>query len=97
MPIIDNEIREVIYARDGYRCLRCHREDRLTIDHIIPLSKGGSNSMDNYQTLCSPCNLWKGNMVKSFIGNKHIVPPISAVEEKIMRLQTGTTMRFKKR
>jgi 5-methylcytosine-specific restriction endonuclease McrA len=33
----------------------------MTIDHIIPKSKGGPHQLDNLQTLCFPCNLKKGN------------------------------------
>ena len=33
----------------------------MTIDHIIPKSKGGLNCMDNYQIMCSPCNNKKAN------------------------------------
>lgn len=35
----------------------------MTIDHIIPKSKGGPNSLDNYQPMCQPCNSLKGNII----------------------------------
>jgi 5-methylcytosine-specific restriction endonuclease McrA len=37
------------------------KEVMLTKDHIIPRSKGGSNDIGNYQTMCSKCNWDKGN------------------------------------
>jgi 5-methylcytosine-specific restriction endonuclease McrA len=33
----------------------------MTVDHIIPKSKGGPNHIDNYQPMCEPCNAKKGN------------------------------------
>lgn len=52
--------RAYIYRRDGYACLRCGTGHDLTIDHVIPESMGGSSNPSNYQTLCGPCNSWKG-------------------------------------
>ena len=38
------------------RCLRCGEKKRLTVDHVIPISKGGANTIDNIQPLCFECN-----------------------------------------
>lgn len=46
----------------GGRCLCCGRTDvRLTVDHIVPISKGGSSDIGNIQCLCVQCNSSKGN------------------------------------
>lgn len=46
-----------------YHCLACRKKvgfDKLTVDHIKPLAKGGDNTIDNIQPLCMPCNSSKG-------------------------------------
>lgn len=41
----------------GYKCLCCGRTDvKLTADHVIPVSRGGSSNIDNIQPLCGACN-----------------------------------------
>jgi 5-methylcytosine-specific restriction endonuclease McrA len=47
----------------GHRCVRCGRKDRLTRDHVIPLSKGGDDRIENIQPLCHWCNARKGARV----------------------------------
>lgn len=42
-------------------CTKCKKLDYLTIDHIIPLSKGGTNEINNIQYLCIKCNCLKSN------------------------------------
>lgn len=55
--------RQRIYERDGYRCVRCGLTEvsYLSIDHIVPVSQGGTNKDINLQTLCKTCNVAKGD------------------------------------
>lgn len=43
------------------RCLCCGEQVKLTVDHVIPISKAGRNDIANIQPLCLPCNMLKGN------------------------------------
>ena len=47
--------------RDGYKCASCESGYDLTVDHVTPLSKGGSDDLSNLQLLCAPCNSSKGD------------------------------------
>ena len=50
-----------ILRRDGYRCQYCGRQiSQLTIDHIVPRSKGGGHSWENLVAACPQCNRRKG-------------------------------------
>lgn len=42
-------------------CLKCGSTENLEIDHVVPLSLGGSNEQSNWQVLCKSCNCSKGN------------------------------------
>ncbi len=54
--------RRAIFARDGWTCQYCGSErGTLTIDHVIPRSKGGTSAWDNIVTCCAPCNRRKGD------------------------------------
>ena len=50
---------------DRFRCHYCGTEDALTIDHIIPRSKGGQDCLSNYVTACHSCNASKRNKTYS--------------------------------
>jgi 5-methylcytosine-specific restriction enzyme A len=63
---IPPEVRKYVFQRDKYQCQSCGKisgETQLTIDHIIPLSRGGKNDISNLQTLCLTCNQQKNNNI----------------------------------
>ena len=53
--------RHRVFRRDNNECVYCGSKKELTIDHVIPRSKGGKNTWDNLVTCCQKCNLKKGN------------------------------------
>jgi 5-methylcytosine-specific restriction endonuclease McrA len=54
--------RRALFARDGWRCVYCGTSTgRLTLDHVVPRSRGGESSWENVVTSCAPCNLRKGD------------------------------------
>jgi 5-methylcytosine-specific restriction endonuclease McrA len=53
--------RQRLYKRDNNECAYCGSKKELTIDHIIPKSRGGKNTWNNLITCCLPCNLKKGD------------------------------------
>lgn len=63
-PPIPDSVRAMVYARDGHACRRCGATADLSIDHIHPFSKGGSDDPENFQTLCRSCNSRKGARIE---------------------------------
>lgn len=55
--------RRRIKRRDGHRCVYCSSPGPLTVDHIVPICKGGTNDDVNLMTVCDPCNQHKGNRI----------------------------------
>jgi hypothetical protein len=62
-PTIPDDVRSAVYDRDGWACVRCKARQPLSLDHIWPWSLGGTDTVDNLQTLCIPCNSSKGARV----------------------------------
>jgi len=59
--LIPQDIRWTVFRRDGYRCVHCGSPIDLGIDHIQPVSSGGSNDPSNLQTLCRVCSSVKSD------------------------------------
>lgn len=59
-PHIAQDVKVLVWQRDGGRCVTCDSQSNLEFDHIIPLAMGGSNTARNLQLLCEPCNRRKG-------------------------------------
>ena len=54
--------RRVLFARDGWQCAYCgSSSNRLTLDHVVPRSRGGESVWENVVTSCAPCNHRKGD------------------------------------
>ena len=60
---IPEEVRIAVWRRDGGKCSRCASREKLEYDHIIPVSKGGSNTVRNVELLCESCNRKKKNNI----------------------------------
>ncbi|WP_086003387.1 HNH endonuclease [Pedobacter agri] len=56
---IPQAVKDMVWNRDGGRCVICASKEKLEFDHIIPFSKGGSNTYRNIQLLCEGCNRTK--------------------------------------
>lgn len=66
-------VRQQVFARDGFRCLYCHRSllrrrrypprcpHRPTLDHVVPRSQNGGYTTTNLITACAECNHRRGN------------------------------------
>lgn len=54
--------RRAVFARDAWTCQYCGQErGNLTVDHVVPRSKGGGSGWENIVTCCAPCNRRKGD------------------------------------
>jgi 5-methylcytosine-specific restriction endonuclease McrA len=53
--------RRALFARDGWRCQYCGSAAKLTLDHVVPRSRGGDSVWENVVTSCAACNLRKGD------------------------------------
>lgn len=57
---IPKDVQRFVRERDGDECVLCGSTVKLHLDHIIPVSKGGGNQVENLRVLCQDCNLRKG-------------------------------------
>jgi 5-methylcytosine-specific restriction endonuclease McrA len=70
--------RRNLYRRDGHRCQYCKRREptgKLSIDHVIPRSRGGPTSWENCVLACVRCNTKKGNRTPKESGLTLLKPP----------------------
>ena len=75
--------RRAVFARDGWTCQYCGSRSNLTVDHVIPRSKGGLSSWENIVASCAPCNRRKGDRLPNQIGHDPAARPAHAAARKI--------------
>jgi 5-methylcytosine-specific restriction endonuclease McrA len=81
--------RRALFARDGWRCVYCgNASGRLTLDHVIPRSKGGDSVWENVVTSCAPCNLRKGNRLPHEVHMELHTQPRAPAPVLFIRLAT---------
>ncbi len=59
--IVSVTVRREVWRRDQGRCVSCGSMEKLEFDHIIPVARGGSNTVRNIQLLCERCNRRKSS------------------------------------
>ena len=79
-----------IYLRDQNRCQYCGRKfssSELSLDHVMPISRGGKSTWENVVCACLPCNVRKGNKLLSECEMKLIKVPVKPKWHPLHRLQ----------
>jgi 5-methylcytosine-specific restriction endonuclease McrA len=79
-----------IYLRDHNRCQYCGRKfssAELSLDHVIPISRGGKSTWENVVCACLPCNVRKGNKLLTECGVQLIRQPVRPKWHPLHRLQ----------
>lgn len=84
------EFREKIFERDNYECQKCFKnlislETERVIDHKIPLSKGGGNSISNLWLLCSFCDKEKKDTIEEELMAEFIKGKLKYLEKKQLK------------
>jgi 5-methylcytosine-specific restriction endonuclease McrA len=89
--------RREVLRRDNHACQYCGSGKRLTLDHVIPRSKGGQHTWNNVVAACESCNSKKGDRLGKAIGmipkNKPKAPvhPAIAFSDRFWKTQTQET------
>ena len=89
--------RQSIYNRDNYTCYICGEEfseGKLSIDHVIPLSRGGKNTFENMATCCKNCNYKKGSQTLSELHIKPKFMPYKPTLSNMQKLKNSVTVHY---
>lgn len=83
--------RQNIFKRDGYKCQYCAATQDLTLDHVLPKSRGGKTNWDNLTTACRRCNARKGDFTPDEAGMPLRQRPFKPSFIMFMRDYSGST------
>jgi hypothetical protein len=73
--VLHRPSKSMIYKRDKHKCQYCGSTKNLTIDHIVPKSRGGQDTWENLVVACSTCNTKKGDLLLEQTGMKLVKNP----------------------
>lgn len=79
--------RNMIYQRDDNKCQYCGSTRHLTIDHVIPRSKGGGDTWENMVVACSSCNMKKGDKYLEHTNMKLTKKPKAPINAMFLTLE----------
>jgi len=82
--------RFTVFRRDQFTCCKCHcGGGELHVDHIVPVCHGGSDRLDNLQTLCRSCNLKKSGRMEHVGRRESGRKPVASSESLLNRWKSG--------
>lgn len=76
-----------VLIRDGYKCAYCNTDKDLTMDHVLPSSKGGRSNFDNCVAACKTCNGKKGDRTPSQAHMPLLRRPYSPTISEFLRIR----------
>ena len=81
--------RRALFARDGWRCMYCGTTGgRLTLDHVVPRSRGGGSGWETVVTSCAPCTMRKGTRLPDEVEMTLRKPPRAPAPVLFIHLAT---------
>lgn len=92
------KVRELVFARDGHRCVRCGTDQQLTMQHRVNRAMGGSsdpriNAATNLLTACQDCNMhFEAHPAEAYAHGWKVRRPLDPAEEPV--LYPGSELRM---
>jgi CRISPR/Cas system Type II protein with McrA/HNH and RuvC-like nuclease domain len=91
-----------VYHKDDYRCVYCGRDMlvdfdswmSIEIDHVVPASKGGADSIENLVTACSVCNKLKSRFVVEGFESKIVPEVLEAARVHVLKKRAEWQAKF---
>jgi 5-methylcytosine-specific restriction endonuclease McrA len=87
--------RSMIYKRDGHKCQYCGSTKNLTIDHVIPRSRGGEDTWENLVVACNSCNTRKSDKLLEETNLKLASIPKKPVNKMLFSLDRSNVDEWK--
>lgn len=87
--------KSMIYKRDENKCQYCGSTRGLTLDHVIPRSKGGKDTWENLVVACSSCNTKKGDKLLEQTGMKLLKQPKRPFNKILFNLNKSNVKEWK--